>query len=82
MALELEKAFEKAGVSTLVDDRDMGMGAKIKDSDLIGVPFKIILGKRFSEAKEFELEFRATGEKKVLVYKGEETVKEILELIK
>ena len=82
VAVELEKAFEKAGVSTLVDDRDMGMGAKIKDSDLIGVPFKIILGRRFSEAKEFELEFRATGEKKVLVYKGEETVKEILELIK
>ena len=78
---EFDKAFTNACVSTLVDDRDQGMGVKIKDSDLIGIPFKIIIGRRFNEAKEFELEIRATGEKRVLVYKGEETIKEIAALI-
>ncbi|MFM7023892.1 MAG: aminoacyl--tRNA ligase-related protein [Flavobacteriales bacterium] len=77
VANNLEAAFNKAGVSTLLDDRDMGMGAKIKDSDLIGIPYKIIIGRRFTEAQEFELEIRKTGEKKLLVYKGEETIKEI-----
>ncbi len=37
------------GISTLIDDRDWKAGAKFKDSDLIGIPIKVIVGKNVLE---------------------------------
>lgn len=41
--------------SVLLDDRKDGYGVKIKDSELIGVPLNIIIGKNFTENNEVEL---------------------------
>lgn len=41
----------------LYDDRDERLGLKLKDSDLIGLPFKLIVGKTLSEGK-VEIETR------------------------
>ena len=57
-----QKAKEK-GIEVLYDDRDMSPGAKFKDADLIGIPYRIVVGKKVKENK-VEIQKRATGEKK------------------
>ena len=41
--------------SVLLDDRKDGYGVKIKDSELIGIPLNIVIGKKFTENNEVEL---------------------------
>jgi len=36
------------GLDTLLDDRDERPGVKFKDADLIGLPFRIVIGKKLS----------------------------------
>jgi prolyl-tRNA synthetase len=38
-----------AGIDTLLDDRDERAGVKFKDAELIGVPYRINIGKRLAE---------------------------------
>jgi prolyl-tRNA synthetase len=38
-----------AGLDVLLDDRDERAGVKFKDADLIGIPYRITLGKKISE---------------------------------
>lgn len=49
----------------LYDDRDERIGVKLKDSDLLGLPFKVIFGRAFREEGKIEVESRA-GEKQIL----------------
>ncbi len=51
-----------AGIEVLLDDRDQRPGVKFKDADLIGIPIKIIIGKKFTETKELEIKLRKSGE--------------------
>jgi prolyl-tRNA synthetase len=44
-------ALDAAGIDTLLDDRDERAGVKFKDADLIGVPFRIAIGKKLAEGK-------------------------------
>ena len=41
--------LEAAGLDVLLDDRDERAGVKFKDADIIGIPFRVTIGKRFSE---------------------------------
>ncbi len=50
------------GINVLLDDRDQRPGVKFKDADLIGIPIKIIIGKKFAETKELEIKLRKSGE--------------------
>ena len=50
------------GTDVLLDDRDQRPGVKFKDADLIGIPIKIIIGKKFTETKELEIKLRKSGE--------------------
>ena len=43
--------LEGAGIETLLDDRDERAGVKFNDADLIGVPYRITIGKRIKEGK-------------------------------
>ena len=47
----LQKLLEKAGYDVLLDDRDERPGVKFKDADLIGIPYRITVGKKVSEGK-------------------------------
>ena len=38
-----------SGVDALLDDRDARPGVKFKDADLIGIPYRITVGKKFGE---------------------------------
>ncbi len=42
-------ALEVAGHDVLLDDRDERAGVKFKDADIIGIPFRVTIGKRFAE---------------------------------
>ena len=42
-------ALDLAGVDTLLDDRDERAGVKFKDAELIGVPYRINIGKKLAE---------------------------------
>ena len=51
----------KAGGEVLYDDRDLRAGEKFAESDLIGIPKRIVVGKDAVETGEFEVVDRATG---------------------
>lgn len=51
-----------AGMDVLLDDRDERPGAKFKDADLLGMPFRITVGKKFAQGGIVELRDRKTGE--------------------
>jgi len=46
---KLYKDLERAGLETLLDDRDERAGVKFKDADLIGIPYRITLGKKVAD---------------------------------
>ena len=48
-AVEIAKSLEAAGLDVLLDDRDERPGVKFKDADLIGVPYRINVGKKLGE---------------------------------
>ncbi|MCH9634444.1 MAG: Proline--tRNA ligase [Chlamydiae bacterium] len=52
-------------VEVLFDDRKERLGFKLKDSDLVGMPYKIIIGKSYLAEKKLEIEPRV-GEKIIL----------------
>ena len=52
---DLYKELSEMNYSVLLDDRKDGYGVKIKDSELIGIPLNIVIGKKFTEDNEVEL---------------------------
>ena len=52
----------ECGVDALFDDRDERPGVKFKDADLIGIPFRIVVGPRSLARDAVELFERASGE--------------------
>jgi prolyl-tRNA synthetase len=59
----IARELDAAGIDVLLDDRDERAGVKFKDAELIGVPFRIAIGKKLAEGK-VELLNRLTGEMK------------------
>src|SRR6478609_11794933 len=43
---EIAKQLETAGFDVVLDDRDERPGVKFKDADLVGIPFRITVGKK------------------------------------
>ncbi|GGN40319.1 proline--tRNA ligase [Deinococcus daejeonensis] len=60
-ARTLYAALRVAGLAPLLDDRDERAGAKFADADLLGVPYRVTLG-RTLERGEVELKDRRSGE--------------------
>jgi prolyl-tRNA synthetase len=48
-ALDIAQRLEAAGYEVLLDDRDERPGVKFKDADLVGIPFRINVGKKVTE---------------------------------
>ena len=65
-ALELYETLTARGFDVLLDDRDERAGVKFADSDLIGIPYRVIVGKRIQEGV-IEVKDRRTGESKEIV---------------
>ena len=60
-AEEIAAKLEAAGYDVLLDDRDERPGVKFKDADLVGIPVRVNVGKKFSEGK-VEVIHRSTRE--------------------
>ncbi|GAB4556362.1 MAG: proline--tRNA ligase [Pleurocapsa sp.] len=61
VAEQLYRELNQAGVETLLDDRKERAGAKFKDSELIGIPYRIVTGRSLKDGK-VEVVKRATKE--------------------
>jgi prolyl-tRNA synthetase len=48
-AEDIATKLEAAGLDVLLDDRDERPGVKFKDADLVGIPFRINVGKKVTE---------------------------------
>jgi prolyl-tRNA synthetase len=57
---DLAEELESAGIDVLLDDRKERAGVKFKDADLIGIPYRINVGKKAASG-QVELVTRATN---------------------
>ena len=65
VAEELYNSLKELGVEVLMDDRNERAGVKFKDSEIMGIPMRVTVGKKISEgAVEFKL--RAGGDNEVI----------------
>jgi len=46
---DIARQLEAAGFDVLLDDRDERPGVKFKDADLVGIPFRVNVGKKVTE---------------------------------
>ena len=51
VAEKLYTEMNQAGIETLLDDRTERAGAKFKDADLIGIPYRIVTGRAITNGK-------------------------------
>ena len=49
LAEEIYEQLKKKGIDALLDDREERAGVKFKDADLIGIPLRIVAGKKSAE---------------------------------
>ncbi|MFA6305917.1 MAG: aminoacyl--tRNA ligase-related protein [Candidatus Gracilibacteria bacterium] len=64
-----ESLYEKLlgeGIEVLFDDRDATAGVKLKDSDLVGIPLRIVVSKRTLESKGVEWKERVNSESEIV----------------
>ena len=61
VAESLYAEFTKQGIEVLLDDRNESAGVKFKDSELLGIPLRITVGKNAGQG-EVELTIRKTGQ--------------------
>jgi prolyl-tRNA synthetase len=54
--------LQDAGVDVIIDDRQVRAGVKFSDAELVGIPFRVTIGKRGLADGIAELTDRATGE--------------------
>ena len=69
----------KAGIEVLFDDRDERPGVKFKDADLVGLPYRIAVGKKGVAEGLVELKARRSPE--VLKVKIEDVVRAVAEKV-
>jgi prolyl-tRNA synthetase len=60
-AVDIATQLEAAGFDVILDDRDERPGVKFKDADLVGIPFRITVGKKVTEGT-VEVVLRSTRE--------------------
>jgi prolyl-tRNA synthetase len=77
VAEEMYKKLLDAKVEVLIDDRSERAGVKLKDADLIGIPFRITVGKTIKD-NLVEFKTRSTNEMETIT--PDEAVQRILNL--
>ena len=59
---DIASRLESEGFDVLLDDRDERPGVKFKDADLVGIPYRVTVGKKVTEGT-VEIVRRSTLEK-------------------
>ena len=60
-AENLYEELQKSEIEVLFDDRELRPGEKFADSDLLGIPLRIIVSEKTLMASEYEVKERASG---------------------
>jgi len=71
------KALEAENIEVLWDDRDESAGVKFADSDLLGIPIRVVVSGKSLKSGGLELKFRDQKETEIL--KEEDLIKRIKE---
>lgn len=67
LADDIRLRLEQAGIDVLLDDRNERAGVKFKDADLIGIPYRIVVGKDAAGGKVEWLDRTAISNSKELL---------------
>ncbi|XDD49203.1 proline--tRNA ligase [Leptospira sp. WS92.C1] len=67
-AEEFYNVLKNEGIEIFWDDRDVGPGFKLKDSELIGFPIRITVGKKFFENGEISIYNRKKDQEESFVF--------------
>ena len=67
-AEDLYLNLKQQGHDVLYDDRDERPGSKFKDADLIGIPFRVTVGKTYEKNGEVEVRLRKDGTTMTMPY--------------
>lgn len=59
---EVYRGLAEAGVDVIIDDRKERAGVKFRDAELVGIPYRVTIGKRGVASGTAEVTSRATGE--------------------
>lgn len=65
-ATALYEKLTAQGIEVLLDDRDMGAGAKFADADLIGIPYRVLISDKSLEKGGLEVKLRTESEAKIM----------------
>ncbi|MEA2114899.1 MAG: proline--tRNA ligase [Thermodesulfobacteriota bacterium] len=60
--------MQATGLDVLYDDRDERPGSKFKDADLLGIPYRVTVGKTWEKEGKVELRLRRNGETSIIDY--------------
>lgn len=66
IAKKIHDELESKGIEVLIDDRDARAGVKFADADLIGIPYRIVVGEKGLKDKVVEFKDRRTSDIKKL----------------
>jgi prolyl-tRNA synthetase len=77
-AAKLYKALQKQGLEVLLDDREESAGVKFGDSDLIGIPYRIVISEK--TLKDASVELKKRGEEKQKLVKTNKIVEELAKI--
>jgi len=78
LAQKYHDELKRSGLDVLLDDRDESPGRKFNDADLIGIPLRVIIGKRALAQGQVEIKVRRTGQ--VMSVDKDKVKEEILKL--
>lgn len=65
-AQEIYEALNSKGIETIWDDRDVSLGNKLADADLIGCPFRVLVSEKSLASGGIEVKLRKTGEIEIM----------------
>ena len=77
-ANNLYDKLNSMGIDTLLDDRDERAGVKFNDMDLIGIPIRITIGKKYPDGL---VELKLRNEKEIALVEIDELISKIKEII-
>lgn len=79
-ANDVYEKLEKAGVEVLFDDRQVSAGVKLTDSELMGMPIRVVISPKTLANNQAEITIRESGEKSFISI--DELVEEVKAIIK
>ena len=77
-ANNLYDKLNSMGIDTLLDDRDERAGVKFNDMDLIGIPIRITIGKKYPDGL---VELKLRNEKEIALVEIDELISKIKDIV-